>query len=161
MGKTFKVTPAYKFYKYDEKQKVYTDMRNSNDYMRDLLKKSQDLTIVGIVQPKPDQDIMMLGSGIYYGKNLVEELREEAEGAAIVKAQLKDREVNVLTGVRFDEEESDFDMENLFSIDEDAIKDAFKFDEDKLKFDKDAFGTVLFYGPFAQYSVVWQSMIKG
>ena len=140
MGKTFKVTPAYKFYKYDEKQKVYTDMRNSNDYMRDLLKKSQDLTIVGIVQPKPDQDIMMLGSGIYYGKNLVEELREEAEGAAIVKAQLKDREVNVLTGVRFDEEESDFDMENLFSIDEDAIKDAFKFDEDKLKFDKDAFG---------------------
>ena len=140
MGKTFKVTPAYKFYKYDEKQKVYTDMRNSNDYMRDLLKNSQDLTIVGIVQPKADQDIMMLGSGIYYGKDLVEELREEAETAAIVKAQLKDREVNVLTGERFDEEESDFKMDNLFSIDEDAIRDAFKFDEDKLKFDKDAFG---------------------
>ena len=140
MGKTFKVTPAYKFYKYDEKQKVYTDMRNSNDYMRDLLKNSQDLTIVGIVQPKADQDIMMLGSGIYYGKDLVEELRDEAETAAIVKAQLADREVNVLTGERFDEEESDFKMDNLFSIDEDAIRDAFKFDEDKLKFDKDAFG---------------------
>ena len=140
MGKTFKVTPAYKFYKYDEKQKVYTDMRNSNDYMRSLLKNSQDLKIVGIVQPKPDQDIVMLGSGIYYGKDLVEELREQAENADIVKAQLKNREVNVLTGVRFDEEESDFDMDNLFSIDEDAIRDAFKFDEDKLKFDKDAFG---------------------
>jgi len=140
MGKTFKVTPAYKFYKYDEKQKVYTDMRNSNDYMRNLLKNSQDLKIVGIVQPKPDQDIVMLGSGIYYGKDLVEELREQAENADIVKAQLKDREVNVLTGVRFDEEESDFEMDNLFSIDEDAIRDAFKFDEDKLKFDKDAFG---------------------
>ena len=140
MGKTFKVTPAYKFYKYDEKQKVYTDMRNSNDYMRNLLKNSQDLKIVGIVQPKPDQDIVMLGSGIYYGKDLVEELREQAENADIVKAQLKNREVNVLTGVRFDEEESDFEMDNLFSIDEDAIRDAFKFDEDKLKFDKDAFG---------------------
>ena len=140
MGKTFKVTPAYKFYKYDEKQKVYTDMRNSNDYMRSLLKNSQDLKIVGIVQPKPDQDIVMLSSGIYYGKDLVEELREQAENADIVKAQLKNREVNVLTGVRFDEEESDFDMDNLFSIDEDAIRDAFKFDEDKLKFDKDAFG---------------------
>ena len=140
MGKTFKVTPAYKFYKYDEKQKVYTDMRNSNDYMRDLLKNSRDLKIVGIVQPKADQDIMMLGSGIYYGKDLVEELREEAENAAIVKAQLADREVNVLTGERFDEEESDFKMDNLFSIDEDAIREAFKFDEDKLKFDKDAFG---------------------
>lgn len=140
MGKTFKVTPAYKFYKYDEKQKVYTDMRNSDDYMRNLLKNSRDLEIVGIVQPKADQDIMMLGSGIYYGKDLVEELREESETAAIVKAQLADREVNVLTGERFDEEESDFKMDNLFEIDEDAIRDAFKFDEDKLKFDKDAFG---------------------
>ena len=140
MGKTFKVTPAYKFYKYDEKQKVYTDMRNSADYMRNLLKNSRDLEIVGIVQPKADQDIMMLGSGIYYGKDLVEELREESETAAIVKAQLADREVNVLTGGRFDEEESDFKMDNLFEIDEDAIRDAFKFDEDKLKFDKDAFG---------------------
>ena len=140
MGKTFKVTPAYKFYKYDEKQKVYTDMRNSDDYMRNLLKNSRDLEIVGIVQPKADQDIMMLSSGIYYGKDLVEELREEAENAAIVKAQLADREVNVLTGERFDEEESDFKMDNLFSIDEDAIREAFKFDEDKLKFDKDAFG---------------------
>ncbi len=140
MGKTFKVTPAYKFYKYDEKQKVYTDMRNSDDYMRNLLKNSRDLKIVGIVQPKADQDIMMLSSGIYYGKDLVEELREEAENAAIVKAQLADREVNVLTGERFDEEESDFKMDNLFSIDEDAIREAFKFDEDKLKFDKDAFG---------------------
>ena len=79
MGKTFKVTPAYKFYKYDEKQKVYTDMRNSADYMRNLLKNSRDLEIVGIVQPKADQDIMMLGSGIYYGKDLVEELREESD----------------------------------------------------------------------------------
>ena len=140
MNKTFKVTPAYKFYKYDEKQKVYTDMRNSEDYMRNLLKNSQDLKIVGIVQPKADQDIMMLGSGIYYGKDLVEELREESETAAIVKAQLADREVNVLTGERFDEEESDFKMDSLFEIDEDAIRDAFKFDEDKLKFDKDAFG---------------------
>ena len=140
MGKTFKVTPDYKFYKYDEKQKVYTDMRNSDDYMRNLLKNSRDLKIVGIVQPKADQDIMMLSSGIYYGKDLVEELREEAENAAIVKAQLADREVNVLTGERFDEEESDFKMDNLFSIDEDAIREAFKFDEDKLKFDKDAFG---------------------
>ena len=140
MGKTFKIVPAYDFYKYDEKQKVYTDMRNSKDYMLTLLGKSEDLKIVGIVQPKPDQDIMMLGSGIYYGKDLKEELREKAENAAIVKAQLKDREVNVLTGERFDEEESDFNMKDLFSIDEDMIKDAFKFDEDKLKFDKDAFG---------------------
>ncbi len=140
MGKTFKVVPAYEFYKFDDKQKVFTDMRNSSDYMRSLLKKSQDLKIVGIIQPKEGQDILMLNSGIYYGKDLKEELREKAENAVIVKKQLADREVNVLTGERFDEQESDFKMDDLFSIDEDAIREAFKFDEDKLKFDKDAFG---------------------
>ena len=140
MGMTFKVVPAYEFYKYDKTNNIYTDMRNDSSYMKDLLGKSQDLKIVGIVQPKPDEDIWMLDSGIYYGSNLVEELREKAEDADVVKAQLANREVNVLTGIRFDEEESDFDMDNLFSIDEDAIQDAFKFDQDKLSFDEDAFG---------------------
>ncbi|WP_034450015.1 ABC transporter ATP-binding protein/permease [Butyrivibrio sp. AE2032] len=140
MGKNFKVVPAYEFYKYDATNKIYTDMRNSSDYMCDLLNKAQDLKIVGIVQPKKGEDIWMLDSGIYYGKDLVEELRESAEKSDIVKAQLADREVNVLTGVRFDEEESDFDMGNLFSIDENAIQDAFKFDESKLTIDESAFG---------------------
>jgi len=140
MGKNFKVVPAYEFYKYDATNKIYTDMRNSSDYMCDLLNKAQDLKIVGIVQPKKGEDIWMLDSGIYYGKDLVEELRESAEKSDIVKAQLADREVNVLTGIRFDEEESDFDMGNLFSIDENAIQDAFKFDESKLTIDESAFG---------------------
>ncbi len=139
MGKVFKVIPAYNFYKYDADKKVYTDMRNSKPFMRGLLKNAQDLKIVGIVQPKESEDIWMLDTGIYYGKDLVEELRADAENAEIVKAQLKDREVNVLTGERFDEEESDFDMNSLFEVDEDALRDAFKFDENKLKIDKKAF----------------------
>lgn len=140
MGATFKVVPAFEFYKYDDKNKIYTDMRNDKDYMKNLLSGAQDLKVVGIVQPKPGEDIWMLDSGIYYGENLVEELRDAADNAEIVQAQLADREVNVLTGERFDEEESDFDMGDLFEIDEDAIQDAFKFDEDKLNFDEEAFG---------------------
>ena len=142
MGVTFKVVRAYDFYKYDENNGIYTDMRNSTSYMKDLVADGQDLKIVGIVQPKPDQDIMMLNSGIYYGKDLVEELRADAENAPIVQAQLADREVNVLTGERFDEEESGFDMSNIFSIDEDAMQDAFKFDEDAISIDEDAFGNM-------------------
>ena len=140
MGTTFKVIPAYEFYKYDSTNKIYADMRNDKDYMRGLLDKAQNLKIVGIVQPKEGEDIWMLDSGIYYGKDLIEELRDAAEDSAIVKAQLADREVNVLTGKRFDEEESDFDMGEFFSIDEDAIQNAFKFDESKLTIDEDAFG---------------------
>ena len=142
MGMTFKVVKAYDFYKYDEAKGIYTDMRNSTSYMKGLVAEGQDLKIVGIVQPKPDQDIMMLNSGIYYGKDLVEELRADAENAPIVQAQLADREVNVLTGERFDEEESGFDMSSIFSIDEDAMQDAFKFDEDAISIDEDAFGNM-------------------
>ena len=140
MGKKFKIVPAHKLYKFDEKNKVYTDMRNSKPYMRELLNKCDDLTIVGIVKPKEGEDIWMLDSGIYYGKDLVEELRADAENSDIVKAQLANREVNVLTGKRFDEEEPDFDMKNLFEVDEEGMRNAFKVDEDKLKIDKDAFG---------------------
>ena len=140
LGTNFKVVPAYKYYKYDENNKIYTDMRNNSSYMHDLVSNGYDLKIVGIVQPKQGQDIWMLDAGIYYDKNLVEELREEAEGSDIVKAQKADREVNVLTGIRFDEEESDFDMGSFFSIDEEAIQNAFEFDEDKLNIDQDAFG---------------------
>ena len=138
MGKVFKVIPAYQFYKYDGTHNIYSDMRKDSKFMNALLKDASDLKIVGIVQPKDGEDIMMLSSGIYYGKNLVEELRAMSEDAAVVKAQLKDRNTNVLTGVRFDEENDDFDMGDMFSVDQDAMKDAFKFDEKALKFDKNS-----------------------
>ncbi len=136
MDKVFKVVPAFRFYKYDKTHDIYSDMRNDTAFMKSVIREGKDLKLVGIVQPKDGEDIRMLESGVYYGKNLVEELRAEAEKADIVKAQLKDRDTNVLTGVRFDDENSDFDMEDMFDIDQDAMKDAFKFNEDKLKFDK-------------------------
>ena len=48
LGTNFKVVPAYKCYKYDENNKIYTDMRKNTDYMRDLVSSSYDLKIVGI-----------------------------------------------------------------------------------------------------------------
>ncbi len=136
LDKTFKVVPAFDFYKYDSTHDIYSDMRNDSKFMNGVLKSARNLKIVGIVQPKDGEDIQMLNSGIYYGKNLIEELRAASESASVVKAQLSKREVNVLTGVRFDEENDDFDMGDLFSVDQDKMKDAFKFDEKKLKFDK-------------------------
>ena len=136
MDHVFKVAPAYKFYKYEPTHNIYSNMRNDSKYMNSVLKEGRDLKIVGIVQPKDGEDIRMLESGVYYGKDLVEELRAESEKADIVKAQIKDRDTNVLTGVRFDEENEDFDMGDMFDIDQDAMKDAFKFNDKALKLDK-------------------------
>ena len=50
--------------------------------------------------------------------------------AEVVKQQLADPEVNVLTGERFDadQRETDLDISSLSSVDTDMLKDAFQFD---------------------------------
>ena len=152
MDVTFKVLPAYEKYKYDEVHEVWTDMSNDDEFMLDALSGARDLKIVGIVMPKSGEDIQMLSAGIYYGKDLIEELREDSETAEIVLAQLADKDINVLTGVAFDDEESGFDLGDMFSIDEDKMQEAFQFNEDALEFDSSSLGDtgdIDFTGAFA------------
>lgn len=151
MGTVFKVLPAYEKYQFDDSLDVYTDMSSDDDYMMSKLAEAQNITVVGIVQPKPDADVQMLEGGVYYSADLIEDLRTKAADAPIVQAQLADRDVNILTGRRFDEENNDFDMSSLFSVDEDAMSDAFKFDEDAISFDTDSFdmGDIDVAGAFA------------
>jgi len=132
MGYTFKVVGAYDFYTYDSSRGIYINRSGDNDYMYDLVTSSRDLTVVGIVRPSPDADIYMLSDGIYYSSGLIEELMTEAADAPVVQAQLADEEVNVLTGERFDAEESSFSMEDMFTIDEEAFSNAFSLDSDSM-----------------------------
>ena len=62
---------------------------------------------------------------------------DHAAESEVVKQQLADPEVNVLTGERFDadQRETDLDISSLFSVDTDMLKDAFQFDASKLQFD--------------------------
>ena len=152
MNVTFKVLPAYEKYKYDDVHEVWTDMSNDDEFMLDALSGAKDLKIVGIVMPKSGEDIQMLSAGIYYGKDLIEELREESETADIVLAQLADKDTNVLTGIPFDDEENDFDLGDMFSIDEDKMQEAFQFNEDAMEFDSSSFSDmdgIDFTGSFA------------
>jgi len=101
--------------------------------MNRLCESSEDLTIVGVVMPKEDANITMLNTGLNYTYGLTEHIIASAAESGIVKAQLDDPETDVLTGEPFGEKSEDsFDMSELFSIDEDKIRDAFKFDEDAL-----------------------------
>ena len=64
---------------------------------------------------------------------------EEAKKSPIVQAQLADEKTNVFTGEAFGREnEADdgaFDLESLFQIDTDALRQAFQFDESALSLD--------------------------
>ncbi|MCQ2515242.1 MAG: ABC transporter ATP-binding protein/permease [Saccharofermentans sp.] len=129
MGYSFKVLGAYEPYTYDESRDIYINRNNDSDFMYDLVDSGRDLTIVGIVRPSPDADIYMLSDGIYYHSDLVEELLYEALEAPVVQAQLNSDDINVLTGERFDAENSNFSMEDMFTIDEEAFANAFSFDD--------------------------------
>ncbi len=109
--------------------------------MKGVIANSEDLVISGIIQPKDDGNSTMMSSGIYYTPALTDHLIEVAGQTQIVKDQLADPSVDVFNGKTFAEEaedgggEEDFGMENLFTIDTDALSAAFKFDESKLQLD--------------------------
>ena len=131
LGKKFKLVNSTDYYEYDEEYKVWKDKSDNSSYMKKLVKNGEDLTIVGIVQPVEGATASMLTAGICYTPELTKHVIENAASSEIVKQQLADEKINVFTGEEFgkeDNENSKFDMESLFSINADALQEAFQVD---------------------------------
>ena len=131
LGKKFKLVNSTDYYEYDEEYKVWKDKSDNSSYMKKLVKNGEDLTIVGIVQPVEGATASMLTAGICYTPELTRQVIEKAASSEIVKQQLADEKINVFTGEEFgkeDNENSKFDMESLFSINADALQEAFQVD---------------------------------
>ena len=131
LGKKFKLVNSTDYYEYDEEYKVWKDKSDNSSYMKKLVKNGEDLTIVGIVQPVEGVTASMLTAGICYTPELTKHVIEKAASSEIVKQQLADEKINVFTGEEFgkeDNENSKFDMESLFSINADALQEAFQVD---------------------------------
>ncbi|WP_368369143.1 ATP-binding cassette domain-containing protein [Ruminococcus sp. RTP21484sp1_RTP31003st1_F6_RTP31003_210430] len=131
LGKKFKLVNSTDYYEYDAEYKVWKDKSDNSSYMKKLVKNGEDLTIVGIVQPVEGATASMLTAGICYTPELTKHVIEKAASSEIVKQQLADEKINVFTGEEFgkeDNENSKFDMESLFSINADALQEAFQVD---------------------------------
>ena len=131
LGKKFKLVNSKDYYEYDEEYKVWKDKSDNSSYMKKLVKNGEVLTIVGIVQPVEGATASMLTAGICYTPELTKHVIEKAASSEIVKQQLADEKINVFTGEEFgkeDNENSKFDMESLFSINADALQEAFQVD---------------------------------
>ena len=131
LGKKFKLVSSTDYYEFDEEYKVWKDKSDNSSYMKKLVKNGEDLTIVGIVQPVEGATASMLTAGICYTPELTKHVIEKAASSEIVKQQLADEKINVFTGEEFgkeDNENSKFDMESLFSINADALQEAFQVD---------------------------------
>ena len=138
LGTSFKLVNSADYYEYDSEYKVWKDKSDNSAYMKKLVADGEDLTIVGIVQPAEGATASMLTAGIGYTPALTRHVIQKAASSDIVKQQLENEKINVFTGEAFgkeDQEESKFNMESLFGINEDVLKEAFQIDESAFNMD--------------------------
>ena len=137
LGINFKLINSSECYEYDEEYKIWRDKTDNTEYMKNVVENGDDLTIVGIVQPKENATSTMLNPGICYPASLTKNIIETAGNSTIVQEQLANPEIDVFTGKRFDDtgDESSFDMNSLIEVDTNAIQSAFKIDQSKIKVD--------------------------
>lgn len=137
VGLKYKIVTSSDYYVYDEERQIWRNRSDDEAYVEQLVENSPDLTIVGVVQPRADASPTILPIGVAYTHALTYYAIDHAAESEVVKQQLADPEVNVLTGERFDadQRETDLDISSLFSVDTDMLKDAFQFDASKLQFD--------------------------
>lgn len=145
LNMTFTVIPPSDLYTKNESQGTWTDMSDNDDYLREKLANGIQLKVVGVVKAKDSTSASSSSGreGIGYTPALTQELIGRSAASQIVQEQLTNPDVDVFTGKTFEELQSEqgssFDMSNIFSIDEDKLRQAFSFDANALT---DAAGSV-------------------
>ena len=133
---SFKVLSPSDAYRANAETGGWTDMSDDDAFMADAVADGLDLRVVGVVKPKPTSKSNALTAGIAYTHALTEELMERAQAAPIVQQQLAEPDTDVFTGKSFDtlqeEAKQGVDLQDLFTVDEGALKAAFSFDASKL-----------------------------
>ena len=126
MGIELKLVDPSATYKYNSKYDIYEDMTDDEKFMENVYKEAESLKVVGIVKPEGGGS-GMTSSGVLYTRNLTKYIIEKASKSEIVQKQLLDKDTNVFSGKKFDAEEksSGLNFEDMISIDEDMLKEAF------------------------------------
>ena len=136
LNTSFKVLSPSDSYRKNEETGGWTNMADDADFMREKVEGGLDLKIVGVVQPDPAAKSAALTQGIAYTHDLSIALMDRAASSEIVKQQLGSPDIDVFTGKSFDtlqeEAKEGVDLANLFTVDQAAIANAFKFDQNKI-----------------------------
>lgn len=88
-------------YSYDENTGLYSDLRDSKTGMKYLYDNGIPLKVTGIIRPKEEVEAPMLSGNIGYTSDLTKYVIEHAKDAEVIKAQMQDESMDVLTGLPF------------------------------------------------------------
>ena len=108
----FKVVLNTDYYK--KAGNAWQDMSEDSEYMKEVVKNAEEISIVGIIKPN-SETVASSGSGmIGYNKELKEYVINKINETEIVKEQKENPEINVFTGLKFPENSNtEFDFSQL------------------------------------------------
>lgn len=128
INRQLKLINTSDLYRYNSKYDTYEDMSNDKEYLEDIYNKSEDLIITGVAYCNDNSSL----TGIIYYDSLVDHVIDIAKDSPLVKKQLANPDIDVFSGNKFDEdkEKSGLNFNDMVSIDQDKLKNAFKFNLD-------------------------------
>ena len=81
---------------------IYQDISKNESMLKMLYNDAMELRVVGIIRPNEEAENAMLNGAIAYTYALTDYVIEQAQNADVVKAQLANPSVDVLTGLPFE-----------------------------------------------------------
>ena len=109
MEQKFYVVPSSDYYVANG-DGTFSYIGDDESEVKKLLKNAEELNISGIIRPKEDASNANLTGAVGYTQALSNKVTKHANESAVVKAQLKSTDVNVLNGLAF---EPDNDKEKI------------------------------------------------
>ena len=106
MNMQFKVILNTDRYEYDAENNAWKDRSRSDEYMAEKIENGVPIHISGVVRQKPGKVAGALMPGtVCYTKELVNYLIDENTKSEIVQKQLEEPEIDVFTGLAFEDHE--------------------------------------------------------
>ena len=93
------------YYKYDNKTDLWVDVSDNTALLNKTIDKGYELKISGIVRPKPEATATALSGSLCYTSKLVEYYIEEVNNNPMVKEQVNNEDMNIISGKPFIAEE--------------------------------------------------------
>ncbi|MBQ1234911.1 MAG: ABC transporter permease, partial [Oscillospiraceae bacterium] len=101
--KEYRVVLSSDCFTYEEVSDTYTDLRGTDAGLRYLYDNAETVKIAGIIRPNEDAAANMLTGSIGYTYKLTEHVIEKSKESDALKAQEKDPETDIFTGLPFKE----------------------------------------------------------
>ncbi len=114
-------------YKYNDKYEVYENMSEDEDYLKTVFEeKAIKLKVVGVITAKEGITAEALDQGVNYNPELIKEIINRASKSDVVRKQLEDKELDVFSGAKFDQQEGklNYSFSDLISVDQSKLMQA-------------------------------------